>query len=242
MKLYIVGFGCGSREGMTIEAEKAIGCSNLVVGYTVYTELLREYFPEKEFYSTGMRQEKQRVEYALEQAESGKTVSLICSGDSAVYGMAGLAFELSEKYPNTEIEPVAGVTAALSGGAILGAPLTHDFAVISLSDLLTPIEKIYKRLRCAAEGDFTIALYNPSSKKRADYLERACKILLEFKAPNTVCGYVKNIGRQGQESRVLTLRELEKTQVDMFTTVFIGNSETKSIGGKMVMPRGYENV
>ena len=242
MKLYIVGFGCGSREGMTIEAEKAIGRSNLVVGYTVYTELLREYFPEKEFYSTGMRQEKQRVEYALEQAESGKTVSLICSGDSAVYGMAGLAFELSEKYPNTEIEPVAGVTAALSGGAILGAPLTHDFAVISLSDLLTPIEKIYKRLRCAAEGDFTIALYNPSSKKRADYLERACKILLEFKAPDTVCGYVKNIGRQGQESRVLTLRELEKTQVDMFTTVFIGNSETKSIGGKMVTPRGYENV
>ena len=242
MKLYIVGFGCGSREGMTIEAEKAIGRSNLVVGYTVYTELLREYFPEKEFYSTGMRQEKQRVEYALEQAESGKTVSLICSGDSAVYGMAGLAFELSEKYPNTEIEPVAGVTAALSGGAILGAPLTHDFAVISLSDLLTPIEKIYKRLRCAAEGDFTIALYNPSSKKRADYLERACKILLEFKAPDTVCGYVKNIGRQGQESRVLTLRELEKTHVDMFTTVFIGNSETKSIGGKMVTPRGYENV
>lgn len=194
MKLYIVGFGCGSREGMTIEAEKAIGRSNLVVGYTVYTELLREYFPEKEFYSTGMRQEKQRVEYALEQAESGKTVSLICSGDSAVYGMAGLAFELSKKYPNAEIEPVAGVTAALSGGAILGAPLTHDFAVISLSDLLTPIEKIYKRLRCAAEGDFTIALYNPSSKKRADYLEKACKILLEYKSPDTVCGYVKNIG------------------------------------------------
>lgn len=242
MKLYIVGFGCGSREGMTIEAEKAIWHSDLVVGYTVYTELLREFFPEKEFYSTAMRQEKQRVEYALEQAESGKTVSLICSGDSAVYGMAGLAFELSEKYPNTEIEPVAGVTAALSGGAILGAPLTHDFAVISLSDLLTPIEKIFRRLKCAAEGDFTIALYNPSSKKRADYLEKACKILLEYKAPDTVCGYVKNIGRQGQESRVLTLRELEKTQVDMFTTVFIGNSETQNISGKMVTPRGYENV
>ncbi|MGN0577468.1 MAG: precorrin-3B C(17)-methyltransferase [Ruminiclostridium sp.] len=242
MKLYIVGFGCGSREGMTIEAEKAIGRSDLVVGYTVYAELLREFFPEKEFYSTAMRQEKQRVEYALEQAESGRTVSLICSGDSAVYGMAGLAFELLEKYPNTEIEPVAGVTAALSGGAILGAPLTHDFAVISLSDLLTPIDKIFRRLKCAAEGDFTIALYNPSSKKRADYLEKACKILLEYKAPDTVCGYVKNIGRKGQESRVLTLRELEKTRADMFTTVFIGNSETKNIGGKMVTPRGYENV
>lgn len=242
MKLYIIGFGCGSRDGMTIEAEKAINRSDLVVGYTVYTELLREFFPEKEFFATSMRQEKQRVEYALKQSESGKTVSLICSGDSAVYGMAGLAFELSEKYPNVEIEPVAGVTAALSGGAILGAPLTHDFAVISLSDLLTPLEKIFNRLKCAAEGDFTIALYNPSSKKRADYLEKACKILLEYKAPETVCGYVKNIGRQGQESRVLTLKELEKTQVDMFTTVLIGNSETKNIGGKMVTPRGYENV
>ena len=207
MKLYIVGFGCGSREGMTIEAEKAIGRSNLVVGYTVYTELLREYFPEKEFYSTGMRQEKQRVEYALEQAESGKTVSLICSGDSAVYGMAGLAFELSKKYPNTEIEPVSGVTAALSGGAILGAPLTHDFAVISLSDLLTPIEKIYKRLRCAAEGDFTIALYNPSSKKRADYLEKACKILLEFKAdPSLMLKLETEYRREERVIRFITVK------------------------------------
>ncbi len=242
MKLYIVGFGCGSREGMTFEAEKAISKSDLIVGYTVYADLMRQYFPEKEYYSTSMRQEKERVRYALEQAAEGKTVALVCSGDSSVYGMAGLAYEMSSEYPNVEIESVAGVTAALSGGAILGAPLTHDFAVISLSDLLTPMDKILHRLKCAAEGDFTIALYNPSSKKRADYLEKACEIMLKYKSPDTVCGYVKNIGREGQESCVLTLSELKNTQVDMFTTVFIGNSETKIINGKMVTPRGYRNV
>ena len=115
-------------------------------------------------------------------------------------------------------------------------------AVISLSDLLTPMEKIVKRLRCAADGDFVIAIYNPSSKKRADYLMKACDIILEYRPSDTVCGYVRNIGREGQESRVLTLGELRDTQVDMFTTVFIGNSETKITGGKMVTPRGYANV
>lgn len=242
MKLYVVGFGSGSRKGMTLEAEKAISDSDLVVGYTVYTELMKQYFPEKAYYCTAMRQEKERVRYALEKAAEGKTVVLVCSGDSSVYGMAGLAYEMSAEYPNVEIESVAGVTAALSGGAILGAPLTHDFVVISLSDLLTPMEKILHRLKCAAEGDFTIALYNPSSKKRADYLQKACEIMLKYKSPDTVCGYVKNIGREGQESRVLTLGELKNTQVDMFTTVFIGNSETKIINGKMVTPRGYRNV
>lgn len=242
MKLYVVGFGCGSREGMTFEAEKAILNSDLIVGYTVYADLMRQYFPEKEYYSTSMRQEKERVYYALSEASKGRTVSVICSGDSSVYGMAGLAYELSAEFPDVEIESVAGVTAALSGGAILGAPLTHDFAVISLSDLLTPMDKILHRLKCAAEGDFTIALYNPSSKKRADYLKKACEIMLGYKAPDTVCGYVRNIGREGQESCVLTLAELKNTQVDMFTTVFIGNSETKIINGKMVTPRGYRNV
>lgn len=242
MKLYVVGFGCGSRNGMTIEAQTAIEQSDIIVGYTVYTELLKQYFPKKEYYSTAMRQECDRVDYALSKAAEGKTVSLVCSGDSSVYGMAGLAYELSERYPEVEIESVAGVTAALSGGAILGAPLTHDFAVISLSDLLTPIDKIFHRLKCAAEGDFAIALYNPSSKKRADYLEKASEIMLRYKSADTVCGYVKNIGRSGQESCILTLEELKNTKVDMFTTVFIGNSETKIIDGKMVTPRGYRNV
>lgn len=240
MKLYIVGFGCGSLEGMTLEAQQAIEESDLIVGYTVYAELMKQYYPDKEYFCTGMRQEKQRVEIALGKAASGKTVALICSGDSEVYGMAGLAYELSVKYPQAEIQTVAGVTAALSGGALLGAPLTNDFAVISLSDLLTPAEKIAARLRCAAQADLVIVLYNPSSKKRADYLKKACDIILEYRSSETVCGYAKNIGRAGEESPVLTLGELAETSVDMFTTVFVGSSQTKNINGKMVTPRGYD--
>ena len=242
MKLYVVGIGCGSRNGLTLEAEQAILKSSLIVGYTVYTDQIKRFYPEQECLSTGMRQEKDRVKLALEKASQGETVSLVCSGDSQLYGMAGLAIEMSAEYPDVEVETVAGVTAALSGGAVLGSPMTHDMAVISLSDLLTPIEKIVKRLRCAADGDFVIAIYNPSSKKRADYLMKACDISLEYRPSDTVCGYVRNIGREGQESRVLTLGELRDTQVDMFTTVFIGNSQTKNINGKMVTPRGYKNV
>lgn len=242
MKLYVVGFGEGSRDGMTIAAEKAILSSDIIVGYTAYTELIKEIFPEKNYFSTGMKQERDRVIIALDEAQSGKTVSLVCSGDSGVYGMAGLVYEISEKYPDVEIEIVAGVTAALSGAAVLGSPLTNDFAVISLSDLLTPWEKIEKRLECAAMGDFTVVLYNPSSKKRAGHLSKACDILLKYKDENTVCGYVKNIGRMGQENSLFTLSELKNIAVDMFTTVFIGCSETKIIEGKMVTPRGYKNV
>ena len=239
--LYIVGTGAGSHEGMTFAAESAILESSLIVGYTKYTELLREIFPEKEYVSTGMRQEKERVELALREAEN-RTVSLVCSGDPQLYGMAGLAFELAEGHPGVQIEVVPGVTAAFSGGAVLGSPLTTDFAVISLSDLLTPADKIRRRLECAAECDMVIVLYNPSSKGRPDYLQKACDIVLRYRSADTVCGYVRNIGREGQESRILTLGELRDTQVDMFTTVCIGSSETKVINGRMVTPRGYRNV
>lgn len=242
MKLYVVGIGCGSRNGMTIEADEVLQKCDIIVGYTVYIEQIKRFYPDKECLSTGMRQESERVELALRLAGEGQNIALVCSGDSQVYGMAGLAMEMSEKYPKAEVVAVAGVTAAISGGAVLGSPMTHDFAVISLSDLLTPMEKIEKRLRCAAEGDFAIALYNPSSKKRADHLQKACDIILEYRSPNTVCGIVRNIGREGQESRIIKLSELRDTQVDMFTTVFIGNSETRIIGGKMVTPRGYRNV
>lgn len=239
--LYIVGIGTGSAEGMTVQAQNAISKSEIIVGYTVYNDLLKPMFPDKHYIETPMRQEVDRVRAALELAGEN-TVSLVCSGDCGVYGMAGLALELSGEYPKAEIEVVAGVTAALSGGAVLGAPLTHDFAVISLSDLLTPWEKIERRLKCAAEADFTIAIYNPSSKKRADYLSRACDIILEFRSGNTVCGWVKNIGREGEESGVTTLSALREMSVNMFTTVFVGNSETRNINGKMVTPRGYRNV
>jgi len=242
MKLYIVGMGAGNAGGMTLDSRTAILESDIVVGYTVYVDLLRGIFPDKNYLATGMKSEVERVRMALEEAQSGKTVSLVCSGDSGVYGMAGLALELSADFPEVKIEVVPGVTAALSGGALLGAPLGHDFAVISLSDLLTPWELIEKRLRAAAAGDFAIALYNPSSKKRADYLAKACDILLEQKSPDTVCGIARNIGRDGCSCRVLTLSELRDTQVDMFSTVFIGSSTTRRINDRMVTPRGYRNV
>lgn len=242
MKLYIVGTGAGNAGGMTLDAQSAILGSDLVVGYTVYVELLRKIFPDKNYLATGMKSEVERVRIALEEARSGKVVSLVCSGDSGVYGMAGLALELSVDFPGVDIEVVPGVTAALSGAALLGAPLGHDFAVISLSDLLTPWEVIEKRLRMAAEGDFAIALYNPSSKKRADYLARACDILLEARSPQTVCGIARNIGREGCSYQVMSLGELRETAVDMFSTVFIGSSSTRNIGGRMVTPRGYRNV
>ena len=155
--------------------------------------------------------------------------------------MAALAYEYLAEYPDTEIVTVPGITAAFSGGAVLGAPLTHDTAIISLSDLLTPADKIERRLRCAAEGDFVIVLYNPSSKQRADYLQKACDLILQYRAPETVCDYVKNIGREGESSRICTLSELRNEQTDMFTTVYIGNSETRIIAGKMVTPRGYRH-
>lgn len=241
MTLYIVGFGGGSRDGMTLEAKAALERCGLIVGYERYTELMRDIYPDKEYYSTGMRGEKERVLYALEQAQS-RDAAIICSGDASVYGMAGLAYELAMDFPNVELHAIAGVTAALSGGAMLGAPLTNDFAVISLSDLLTPPETIEKRLRGAAMGGFVIALYNPSSKKRFDYLQKACDIILEYRAPGTVCGVAVNIGRDGADCAVMTLSELREYKADMFTTVFIGNESTRIINGKMVTPRGYRNV
>ena len=153
--------------------------------------------------------------------------------------MAGPLLQLGESFPDVEVEIVPGVTAALSGAALLGAPLDHDFCVISLSDLLTPWEIIEKRLECAAQGDFALCIYNPSSKKRADYLQKACDILLRYKSPDTLCGWVRNIGREGEEKKLLTLAQLREDQVDMFTTVFIGSSTTQNVGGRMVTPRGY---
>lgn len=153
--------------------------------------------------------------------------------------MAGLCYELSVEYPPIEIEVIPGVTAATGGAAVLGAPLIHDFAVISLSDLMTPMEKIEARLDAASRADFVLCLYNPSSRKRADYLRKACEIMMKSKSPDTPCGYVRNIGRDGEEAVVLPLNALKDAKVDMFTTVYVGNSQTKVMNGKLVTPRGY---
>ncbi len=238
-RLYVIGLGPGKPEGMTLEARAALEEAELICGYGAYLELIAPRYPDKERFSTPMTQELARCRHALEQAQRGRTVALVCSGDAGVYGMAGPVLELLPEYPGVEVEIVAGVTAALSGAAVLGAPLGHDFCVISLSDLLTPWEAIETRLRCAAEGDFALVLYNPSSRRRADRLQRACDILLSVHAPETPCGLVRNIGRGGEEKRLLSLRELRDTEVDMFTTVFVGSSATRVIGDRLVTPRGF---
>ena len=177
-----------------------------------------------------MTREIDRCRWALDTARAGRDVALVCSGDAGVYGMASPLLELAEEYPDVNVEVVPGLTAALSGGAVLGAPLAHDFCVISLSDRLTPWEVIEKRLVCAAQGDFALVLYNPSSKGRPDYLRRAVDVLLaNGKAPDTLCGSVRNIGREGQEKHILPLSQLRDTEVDMFTTVFVGSAATRAL-------------
>ena len=241
--VYVVGLGPGDPQFLTAQAKTALENVDVLCGYTVYIDLIRSFYPEKEVHATGMTKEIDRCRWALETAQSGKTVALVCSGDAGVYGMASPILELAPIYPSVEIEVIPGLTAALSGGAVLGAPLAHDFCVISLSDRLTPWEIIEKRLACAAMGDFCVAIYNPSSKGRPDYLQRAVRILLQNgKSEETVCGIVRNIGRERQQSEIITLRELENKQVDMFTTVYIGNKTTKNIESKMVTPRGYRTV
>ncbi|HEY9574956.1 MAG TPA: precorrin-3B C(17)-methyltransferase [Lachnospiraceae bacterium] len=241
-KIYVVGIGPGEYEQMTIKAVNVLNFCDVIVGYTVYVDLVKEHFKEKEFITTPMKKEVDRCILAFEEAKKGKTVAMICSGDAGVYGMSGLMYEVGQKYADIEIEVVAGVTAAIGGASVLGAPLIHDFAVISLSDLLTPWEKIEKRLREAAKADFVVCIYNPSSKKRQDYLQKACDIMLEYQSPSLVCGIVEKIGRDGENYRICSLKDLRDTSVDMFTTVFIGNSQTKVLAGKMVTPRGYKGV
>lgn len=241
MKLYVIGIGPGGADQITPRARAAMQDSDIIAGYTVYIDLVRPLISAKEILQTPMKQEIDRCTRARDAALTGKTVAMICSGDAGVYGMAGLMHEVCADYPEIEIEVIPGITAACGGAAALGAPLMHDFAVISLSDLLTPWETIVKRLELAAQADFCICLYNPSSKKRVDYLQRACDIMLKSKSPDTPCGTVRNIGRDGEESAVYTLAQLRNTKVDMFTTVFIGNSQTRVINGKLVTPRGYEN-
>ena len=238
-KLYIIGLGPGGDIDMTLRARAALEESDLIAGYTVYVNLVREQFPDKETLVTPMRKEIDRCKAAIEAAVAGRVVAMVCSGDPGVYGMAGLCYELAVDYPPIEIEVIPGVSASNAGASVLVAPLMHDYAVISLSDLLTPWETIEARLDAAGRSDFVIVLYNPSSHKRPDYLARACDILLRSKSPETACGYVRNIGREGEEGHVTTLGELRDTKVDMFTTVFIGNSRTRIIDGKLVTPRGY---
>lgn len=241
-KVIVIGIGPGNYENMTIGADMALKGCDVIIGYSVYVDLVKERYENKEFLTTPMTQEVKRCQMALDIAGDGKTVAMVCSGDSGIYGMAALIYELRGENTNPEIEVISGITAAASGAALLGAPLTHDFAVISLSDRLTPWEKIEKRLEAAAIADLSIVLYNPSSKGRPDHLRKACDILLNYLPENRLCGIAQHIGRTGENKRILTLKELRDTTVDMFCTVFIGNEMTECIGENMITPRGYRDV
>ncbi len=239
-KVYVVGLGPGGAQGMTAAARTALEQADVICGYTVYLDLVAPLFPGKEMRSTPMTKEVDRCRMALELAAGGRTSALVCSGDAGVYGMASPLLELAGEYPDVEVEVIPGVTAALAGAAVLGAPLGHDFCIVSLSDLLTPWKVIEKRLRAAVAGDFILCLYNPASRHRKDHLRRACEILLDAGlSPDTACGWVRNIGREGQTSQLLTLARLRDAQVDMFTTVFVGSTRTKIQDGRLLTPRGY---
>jgi len=241
-ELYVVGIGPGGYEDMTVRADRALQRCDTIVGYHVYVDLIRDRYPGKDFLTTPMTKEADRCRMALEAASGGKSVALVCSGDSGIYGMAALVYELRGEKPRPEICVVPGLTAACSGGALLGAPLTHDFAVISLSDRLTAWETIEKRLAAAAEADLSIVLYNPASHGRPDHLRRACDTLLRALPESRPCGIAHNIGREGEYGELLTLGALRDYPADMFCTVFIGNSATKVVAGKLVTPRGYRDV
>lgn len=243
-KLYAVGIGPGNKENMTFKAYEVIKKSDVIVGYNTYVNMLNELFEKellsgKEIISTGMGSEIERCRLALHKASEGKIVSVICSGDAVIYGMAGLLYELNEEYDGVLIESVPGVTAAVSGSAFVGAAIGNDFSVISLSNYLTEKAVTYNRLKMAAESDMVIVLYNPNSKARPECLKEACEYLLTLIDADRVCAIAKNIGREDEDFEVLSLSKLKDTEVDMFSTVFIGCSKTVDIEGKMVTVRGY---
>ena len=242
-KLSIVGIGPGDYDNMTVRADRVLRECDTIIGYTVYVDLVKERYPGKEFRSTPMTREVDRCRMALDAAREGKQVAMVCSGDSGIYGMAALIYELRGESAQPAVEVGPGLTAACSGAALLGAPLTHDFVVISLSDYLTPWDKIEARLEAAATSDLTVVLYNPVSRTRPQHLKRACEILLRRLPADRLCGVVRTIGREGESARLLTLAALrDDTEVDMFSTVFVGNAQTRVIGGKLVTPRGYRDV
>ena len=237
-KLYVVGFGPGGYEHMTSKAIDVIEKADVVTGYTTYVNILKEYFPDKTYIATPMMQEVKRCEMAVEEAQKDQTVAMVSSGDSGIYGMAGIIYQVAEeKGADIEIETVPGVTAASAAASVLGAPLMHDFAVISLSDLMTPLSLIMKRVDCAGQG--IVCLYNPTSRKRTGYVEQAADILMKYRRQETPVGIVRNAGRKDEERCITTLAELKDAKIDMFSVVIIGNSQTYVRNERMITPRGY---
>lgn len=240
-KISVIGIGPGSMADMTPRAKAAMEGSDIIMGYSTYIGLIEKHFPGKEFVSSGMTREVERCQLALQKAREGKSVALISSGDSGIYGMAGIMLEVvNHSGCRVPVEVIPGITAASAAAAILGAPVMHDFAVISLSDLLTPLDLIYKRVECAAQGDFVICLYNPKSKSRVDYIDKTRNIVFKYRKAETPVGIVRNAGRDNEEYDIATISTMLDFDIDMFTVVIIGNSKTYVENGRIITPRGYD--
>lgn len=239
--IYVVGFGPGDKQFMTMQAVEIIEQADLIVGYTTYTDILKAQFPDKKYISTPMRKETDRCRLAIEKALEGNTVAMVSSGDSGIYGMAGIMLEIADDMQaDVEIVTVPGITAASTAASVLGAPLMHDLSLISLSDLMTPLELIFRRVEAAASADFVISLYNPKSGKRVDYLEKAADMIMKYRDKGTPVGIVRNAGRPDQKAWLTTLSELKNEPVDMFCVVIVGNSQTYIKNNRMITPRGYK--
>ena len=244
-KIFIVGIGPGNLDEMTPKARLMIDSADVIIGYKTYIKLIEKIIGVKKVSATGMRQEIQRAQLAVDEAQKNLNVAVISSGDAGIYGMAGLLIEMVMNLPEDrqpKIEIAAGVSALNSAAAILGAPLMHDFAVISLSDLMTPFDLIKNRVKLAAEGDFVIALFNPKSKSRVTHINEVQKILLEHRAGSTPVGIVTNAGRIDERKIISTLENFVDEEIDMFTLVLIGNSKTFVKGDYMITPRGYKLI
>ena len=240
-KIIIVGIGPGISGDITLDAVSALSTCDVVVGYNLYLPFVKKYLRDDvELAGSGMKQEIARVEKAFELAESGKNVCLISSGDASIYGMAPLAYEMKiQRQSDVELEVIPGISAFQKAASLLGAPVSHDFCVISLSDLMTPWEKIERRIRAAAEGDFVTAIYNPRSIGRFWQLYRLKELFLESRSADTPVGYVRQAGRNDQKVSITTLGELDPQEIDMLTIVLIGNSQTYHVDDCLITPRGY---
>ena len=238
-KIYVVGIGPGNMEDISIRAYNILKNINVIAGYTTYVDLVKDEFSDKEFLVSGMKREIERCREVLEVAKAGKNVALISSGDSGIYGMAGIMLEVAMG-SGIEVEVVPGITSTIAGAALVGAPLMHDQAIISLSDLLTDWEVIKKRIESASQGDFVISLYNPKSKGRTEQIVEAREIMLKYKLATTPVALLRHIGRKEENYTLTTLKDFLNFEIDMFTIVLVGNSNTYVKNGKMITPRGYE--
>ena len=237
-KIYVVGIGPGNMEDISVRAYKTLKNVDVIAGYITYIDLVKDEFKEKEFYVSGMKKEIDRCEKVLELAKEGKTVALISSGDAGIYGMAGIMIEVALG-SGIDVEVIPGITSSVAGASLVGAPLMHDQAIISLSDLLTDWEVITKRIDRASDGDFVISLYNPKSKGRTEQIVEAREIMLKHKAPSTPVALLRHVGREDENYTLTNLDEMLNYEIDMFTVVIVGNSKTYVKEGKMITPRGY---